>query len=252
MPLDLSTFDVMSYLWETMDKTSEGNIRYALEDVDALWHMGFVDTESITLETWRSVFEPFRQADGTFHVNRDGFLALEKYRYQGEIHVPFDASLINEGRYTDEGLADLFRHSIRPSVNLDNASFNTFLETLKTDCREAGGLIRIGKDAKLRIKQLIDRSPSPLRNLELMFDQMMRSQEATATVAEFEEALDEEGERKQTREGSIFTATPTSRSEAHARELTALTKAKTKSATPTKGKTTELKKIKRSPRGIRG
>lgn len=253
MPFELGMLDVMDYLWEKMEKTPEGAIKYTPEDVDMLWEMGFVDTQKYPLDMWRSVFDPFRQADGTYLMEKDAFLSLETYRYKGEIHVPFDAMKINEGLYTDEGLQDLIDASIAPSCSYTPEKLREFFHELKELFRTPDSLIKIVRDAKIKIRDLISNNPSPLRNLELLFDMMVS--EGKGKELE-EQVVGSETERVTARaalEASHFTAIPTSRSEAASRELTEIVKARKKSpAVKAEGEDVALKKIRRSRKGMRG
>lgn len=254
MALELGQFDVMSYLWETLEKTPDGeHIRYTIHDVDMLWHMGFVDTQRVAIEEWRAVFEPFRDPQGFFVLNHDAFLSLDPHRYTGEIHVPFDAMLINEGRYTDTGFQELIDMSVTPSCSFPPAQLNAFFINLKTTHRDAKGLIVVGNEAKLAIKKLLEDHPSPLRNLELLFDQMVMAGTQAEVNDEVAAAQTRFAERETTRQTSHFFAKPTSRSEASAKSLQAMAKAKQKSHADTDSHpTTELKKIRRSRKGMRG
>ncbi len=252
MPLELSMFDVMEYLWETMEKTPDGKkIRYNNADIEMLWYMGFVDTEAYPLNTWKQVFEPFRQKDSTFLIDKQSFLKLDHYRYKGEIHVPFDAMLINEGLYTDEGLNDLIEASIGPSVMMKQADFEAFWEKLKNDFRNPKGLIKIGPDAKMRIRGLIEKNPSPLRNLEISFDQMLSSGQGTDLEQKFEGAKDSMATAQAAMEASTFVQGAANKTHASAQDLKKLQKAKEKKAVDDKNGV-ELKKIRRSRKGMRG
>lgn len=254
MPLDLQQFDVMAYLWDAMEKADDGNhIRYTPDDVETLWKTGFVDTEKTSLAEWCALFEPHRQADGTFLLNRASFLKLDAYRYTGEIRIPFDALDINEGQYTDQGLEELVTLSIRPSCGLAIDKLRTFVNALKKSFRNPKGLIEIRRAAKLKIKKLLDEYPSPLRNLELIFDQMLAEgldQKMSATLTK---DAAPPGVSEAERQRSSFSALPTTRSELHARQLQAMAKTKA-SATAAPEKETkgiELKKLRRPAKGIR-
>jgi hypothetical protein len=250
----LDQFDVMEHLWGTIDKTPDGNyVHYDEIDVHQLYINGFVDAEQFTLKEWMSAFEPFRQADGTFLLNKDNFLALDPYRYKGEIRVPFDAMKINEGRYTDEGLDDLVSASVAPSCKLSPEKLGEFFDTLKKDFRQADGLILIKADAKTRIGTLLESNPSPLRNLELLLDHMI-SERGTDMEGEIDRAELDAATMQAAKAASSFSESPTTKSEEKAIGLKALTKArKGKAGGEVKGKDkTELKKIRRSRKGMRG
>ncbi|MFH1830766.1 MAG: hypothetical protein ABH871_08345 [Pseudomonadota bacterium] len=247
-------FDVMEHLWKTLDKTPDGNhILYTELDIIHLWLMGFVDTDTVSLDEWKSAFEPLRQPDHTFLLNKENFLDLDRYRYKGEIHVPFDAMQINEGKYTDDGFEDLVNASIAPSCSLPPDKLKEFVDALKKDFRQSDNLILIKKEAKSRIKTLLNKNPSPLRNLELILDQMIRTRgkeiESEIDMAELDAKAIEAA-----KQASSFSAAPTTKSEAKAKGLEALTKAKRKEEpAEVEGKSkTELKKIKRSRKGMRG
>jgi hypothetical protein len=253
MALMLDQFDVMEHLWETLQKTPDGkHLRYTLLDIEQLWWMGFVDTARVSLEEWTRLFEPLRQQDGTFLVAKDDFLALDKYRYQGEIRVPFDAMRINEGKYTDEGLDDLFEASIHPSCSLTREKLREFIDTLKRDFRQPDNLILIKQPAKERIKTLLDANPSPLRNMELLLDQML-----TQRGADIEKQIDaaelDGAAMKAAMQTSSFSDSPTTRTEEKAQRLRSLEKARSEASAEIEGvEKTELKKIRRSRKGMRG
>jgi len=253
MPLELGMFAVMDYLWETLEKTPDGrHIRYTIIDVEMLWKMGFVDTEQFPMDQWKRVFDPYLQSDGTFLLDRDAFFTLDQYRYKGEVHIPFDAMRINEGLYTDEGFQELINASIAPSCSLSKENLGAFFDALKETYRSPEGYIKIGVDAKRQIRDVIDRNPSPLRNLELMFDKMMAQGKDKEMKEQIEGAETDYATARAALEASSFSATPTSKTEASATGLKGLEKAKEKVKAEVKAEGVSLKKIRRSRKGMRG
>lgn len=258
MPFMFDSGNVMEFLWDQLPKNDAGNLRYTQDDIDGLWHMGFVDTVRYPLSVWRSQFEPYRQPDDTFELDKASFLALDSFRYTDEIRVPFDADLINEGKYTDEGVRELFELSIAPSSSLSLEDLEQFLVDFIERFRDADGLIKIGKPAKEEIKEFIATNPSPLHNLELILDKMLEE----GADEEIEAQLDERDTARATtevaRQVSKFSSTPVSKTEEQAKKLSSLEKTKKKpAAKPAKEAkdekpTTELKKIRRSRKGMRG
>lgn len=258
MVLELEGNEIMLYLWDQLEKTEDGNhIVYTIDDIDSLWWTGFVDTKKFSLNVWRKAFEPFRQDDDTFLVNREDFLALERYRYTGEIKIPFDAMKINEGMYTEEGLQELLEFSITPSSSKSPQEVQQFMDELKERYRNPEGLITVGRPFKQEIQNLIDNFPSPLRCLEIILDRMI---EEGGMEQAGEEMLADETARATTeaaKQVSRFSASPTTKAEAQSQRLKHLQKAKPKAkeapaAKDEKKKGTELKKLRRSRRGMRG
>ena len=254
MPLDLSRFGVMEHLWETLDKTPDGaHIRYQRLDIEQLWLMGFVDTQAIALEDWILVFDPYRQEDGSFVLGKEDFLALEQYRYKGEIRIPFDPMLINEGRYTDEGFDELVWASIAPSCALSRADLDAFFAALKKEFRQADGLVLIRRPAKLQIAALLEEHPSPLRNLEIMLDHML-AEKGQEILEQIGTAETDAATAQAALQASGFSSAPTTRVEEKAKGLEALAKSR-KRAEPAEVEgvaKVELKKIRRSRKGMRG
>jgi hypothetical protein len=254
MSLILADSDVMENIWESMEKTADGkHVRYSDIDVEQLWHIGFVDTEAYDMQTWKAVFDPYKQPDGSFIVSRDQFMALDQYRYKGEVFIPFDPMLINEGLYTDEGLDELVWASIAPSCSFSKEDLKEFFDELKKDLRQQDGLILIRDEAKMRINSLLRLYPSPLRNLEMMIDEMITTKgqhlEGLIDVAE-EKAIGREAARQFSR----FSSSPTTKTEMKAMQLDKITKAKKreeKAADDGKPKV-ELRRISRSRKGFRG
>lgn len=254
MAFHFDQFDVMEHLWGTVEKSPDGNhVTYTELDIESLWWMGFVDAGQFDMGAWKAAFEPFRQPNGTYLLGKDDFFLLDRYRYKGEIHIPFDAMKINEGKYTDEGLDDLIQASIAPSCGLAAPKLREFFDTLKRDFRQADGLILVKAEAKTRIQTLLENNPSPLRNLELLLHQMIESKGADME-GDIDRAELDAAAMQAAKQASSFSATPTTRSEAKALGLKELTKAKKQHAAPKDdGKPkTELKKIRRSRKGMRG
>ena len=252
MALELGQFEVMAYLWDTTDKADGENICYTSQDIDLLWQMGFVDTASISIEAWRQLFVPYKQSNGTFLINQENFLALDKYRYKGEIHIPFDANLINEGLYTEEGLNELFWQSIYPSSALNKIQLSEFIGEFIKEFREKDGLIRVDQTSKSRVLYLIDNYPSPLRNLEILFDQLFQN-------TNLDDGMPTEQMKTQVAEHALkqrsqFQTRPGNKTEEKAVELKDLVKAKPKTSAINNKKDpgVELKKIRRSRKGLRG
>ncbi|MBI4211590.1 MAG: hypothetical protein HY540_03035 [Deltaproteobacteria bacterium] len=252
MTLELGHFDFMSYLWENLDKTEDGeHVCYTPEDIDALWEMGFVDTKQFSLATWHEAFAAYRTSNKSVIISKVAFFNLDRYRYKGEIRIPFDAMKINEGQYTEEGLGELFDVSVKPSVKLSTSELSMFLKKLKADFRNPNHLIKIGPEAKLRIKKLLDQHPSPLRNFELIFDHLFTKYEREGIP---EKATNANLGRKASpqHQRSSFTTTPLTKSELHAKELKTLTKANLASSHACENTSVTLKQLRRSGKGLRG
>ncbi|MBI2342032.1 MAG: hypothetical protein HYU98_04790, partial [Deltaproteobacteria bacterium] len=223
------------------------------------WHSGIVDTKSFTIDEWRAAFDAHSRGDGTFSLSKEEFLSKEPYRYKGEIMVPFDAMQINEGKYTDEGLNELFASSIAPSCLLSPSELETFLDAFKGDYRDAAGLIKINAKAKKKIQTLLEESPSPLRRLELIFDYLLSNpREAEAELSEELKQAAAEGtavspEQLAKLQASAFSMQPLNESEEKWQTLNVIEKRKPKKESASKdGSTTTLKKVKRSRKGLRG
>lgn len=246
--------NVMEFIWVSVDKGPDGSVHYPKEFIDFLWDYGFVDTKKHSKEIWRAAFEPFQQPDGHFKINHDEFLTLGKYRYEGEVKIPFDPMRINEGKYTDEGLGQLINESIAPSCGLDAQNLNRFFEGLKKEFRQSDDLILIKADAKQKIKKMLDENPSPLRRLELMFDGLLKKQgfkeETKETMQKV--AATATPEQLAALQTSTFTAGPTSLAEEQAVKLKQMAKAKVPQAPSPDDAGEALKKIKRSKKGLRG
>lgn len=246
------TINVMEAIWQSSEKAEDGCLYYPIEFIDFLWDHGFVDGQQYPKETWRRAFEPFKQADGNYKISHDEFLTLDKYRYLGEIHIPFDAMRINEGKYTDEGFGELVRDSIGPSCSLAAEPFKKFIEDLKEEYRQADSLILIKPDAKLKIKKLLEDYPSPLHRLELLFDQLLKKtgiEEELATTEKKIARVATPSEQASVQQSTFLSGEATF-SELQAKKLKQIAKAKLPEAGPTEGE--PLKKVKRSKKGLRG
>lgn len=246
--------NVMEAIWASSEKADDGCLYYPIEFIDFLWDHGFVDTQKYAKEDWRRAFDPFKQADGSYKISHDEFLTLDKYRYHGEIRIPFDAMRINEGKYTDEGFGELVSDSIGPSCGLNPEPFKQFIKDLTEEYRQADGLILIKADAKLKIKKLLEDYPSPLRRLELLFDQLLKKEgiEAELETTEKRIARTATPDQQAAIQQSAFLMGDATYSEAQAKKLKGIAKAKVPEAIDTGSGGEPLKKVKRSKKGLRG
>lgn len=246
-------FDVMRYLWEKQPREDDQDyIIYTLDDIDVLWELGFVDAENVSLDEWRASFATYQQSDSTYKIREHDFLALDKYRYKGEIYAPFDAELINEGQYTEEGFQELVDLSIKPEIGLSAQEFAEKIDSLKQRYKEANGLISIRTAAKAEIAHWLEEYPSPLRRMEIIFMGMVESFAYEWTADENPVARSPQQIAQV--EASAFTMLSSSDSEAKSNALKALQKVKDNSPTPDDSGGSggmKLGSLKRSRRGIK-
>ena len=122
-------------------------------------------------------------------------------------------------------------------------------ETLKA----IAGLANSTLPAKERIQALLNAHPSPLRNLEMMLDQMMATQ-GDELEARVEQAQTDAATIETARQVSKFSSTPTTQVEEKAQAYKKVEKSRKKKVSgEVKGKDkVSLKKIRRSRKGMRG
>lgn len=248
MSFHLADFDLTQYLWDVIAKTDPNVAMFTESDIHDLWEVGFVDTERVPFKQWTQIVKPFLQADGTYRFSHEEFLTLDQYRYKGELFAPFEAEKINEGLYTDEGLDELFEASIKPCVRANLAELASFIKEYKAMFRdEQSKLIRMNEKAKRYIDHLLRLHPSPLRNLELLFEEMIQTQVYGVSDSAIGHEL--------AKQVSTFRDRPANKVEAEALGLKDLMKTKTKNTSVPaveKDKTVSLKTVRRAPRGTRG
>lgn len=248
--------DAIDYIWEQNEKQPDGTVKYSIYDVNALWELGFVDTKEYPQDVWVAFFDRYKQPDGNYILTKNDFYSLDQYRYKGEIKIPFDALMINEGKYTDEGFQRLIDLSIEPSCGLPVAQFTETIRKFTEKYRGPDGMITIGKNAKIDIKKLLQKYPSPMRRLEIIFDAAL-----TDKVSQWVDQVVQTGHVSATTatksqlaraQASAFSMLPSSNVEDAGKQLKNLTKSKEKKVAATGDKGVQLKKIKRSRKGVRG
>lgn len=245
--------NLMEMIWDAMPRyPDENHITLGAGDIEELYNNGFVDTELYKREDWVKAFEPHKTAEeDTYVVTKEEFLEKEKFRYKGEIMVPFEPLLINEGKYTDEGLQELIDLSIAPSCSLPKRDVQKFFDEFKAKYREKDNLIRMDMEGKRRVAYLIYENPSPMRRRELLFDAMfaMHMQEIVRGKSQILKATPEQAAQVQV---STFTTLPSSRSEAAAKELERIEKVRGAKATGSGDEGVQVKKVRKSRKGFRG
>ena len=251
MALYLNDPEFIEGVWESAPKTNDNRIQYDLAAVKHLWGSGFVDTERISLKEWLKIMSQFKSDDDNYFLDHDQFISLDKYRYSGEVKIPFDPYKLNDGKYDENSIEQLFEHTILPNTILTEDELSEFKTNFKQKFASDDNLIIINKSAKDLLNDLLEVYPSPVRNLEVMMDNFFQSAE---------DYLESEGidvkKIIHASQQSMFTQSPTSSVEKKARALKDLMKTKPKqeekSSKKDKDKGVDLAKIKRSKRGMRG
>lgn len=173
--------DTMQYIWERIPKQKDGiTIRYLKADLDYLYVHGFVDSKRYTIEAWKKAFEPFKQKDGSYVLNREQFISLYIYRYFGPANEVFDAKKIRDGSWTDAELKTLYDRSIGVATYIPEEAFWAFIKSFKGNKEyvdEDGNFI-INDDVKAGIYLLCERFPSPRRMLEKEVERLREEKQA--------------------------------------------------------------------------
>lgn len=248
--------NVMEAIWESSEKGSDDCLHYPLELLQFLYHNGFIDTSRHSVNDWVLACEPFKQPDGHYKFSKEEFLTLDPYRYSGEIKVPFDPMRINEGKYTDEGLQKLIDNAIQPSCGLAEKDLHAVMEKIKSQFRQADQLILVKADFRLAVQRLLEEHPSPLRRLEFLFDSIIKSPSAQKEIRQKQTTLRRTATPQQHAkiQKSLFFQGTRSVAELQAQKLKEIHQLKphrliSEGENPVEGK--ELKRVKRSPKGIR-
>lgn len=177
-------FDAMEYIWERLPKEKGGLlVRYIAGDIPYLYYYGFVDTKKYSMEEWKRAFEPFKQADGAFILTKPQFLALRVFRYNAPVKAPFEAHQLRPGPWPDKELKYLYDKSLAECTVLPENIFWNAVKALKARGKQdkAGNLV-IDDEAKKQFGYLVDRFPTPRRNLEKEVVRLRQEKMAQQTI----------------------------------------------------------------------
>lgn len=170
----------MEFIWEKIPKNKEGLIHYLETDIPYLYYSGFVDHTLFTYEEWEAEFQDCKQNDGSYLLTKEKFISLYPFRYAGPVQKPFDPYKVREGEWSQEQLAKLYEYSIKPSATFPEDVFWNSVETLKKKgfSSPSGNLI-VNDKVKKQLAYLIERFPSPRRNLETEINRIKKGREST-------------------------------------------------------------------------
>lgn len=243
--------NIMEIIWDNMPKSPDPeHVTFTEEDIEEIWLNGFVNDETYSLKDWAKAFEPHKTPEGDYLLKKEDFLEKDKYRFTGEIKIPFEPLLINEGKYTDEGLNELIDMSIAPSCSKSPKEIQEFFEAFKEAYREKDDLIRMDMQGKREITHLIYENPSPARRRELIFDAIFAQQMAKIAAGKWQ-TVTATPEQVSQIQVSTFTTIP-SQAQKASKELESIEKAKKPKATGSMDEGVEIKKVRRSRKGQRG
>lgn len=158
--------DPMEFIWDKVPKNKQGCIHYLPGDIPYLYRNGFVDSTRYTYDKWKKAFEDCKQDDGSYIVNKNKFLSLRIFRYNGPVFEPFDSNRVREGEWTDEQLKKLYILSIKVSSTITEEIFWNSVSALKKQGLVKNGNLLVNKAVKTQLSYLIERFPSPRRRLE--------------------------------------------------------------------------------------
>ncbi len=243
--------NLLEDLWTQVKKTPDGKgVMFTDQDVEFLWHCGFVDTQQVPFSQWAAFFAPFFNKEaGVYALGRANFMLIEDFRYKGPIKEPFDFRRINEGFYTDQGLDELFDLGIKPSVEVGRKELDAFITEIKRTFRDKNKLIHMDEACKERIGTFMSAHPSPLRRLELIMEARAAGIELNPDMFKYEVS----GVSAVTAmQASAFSMRPSTMAVSRKEALGKVTQAKAKPAEKAAPDSTPLHKIRRSPRGTRG
>lgn len=158
----------MEYIWGRLPKNPDGKtVKYLYGDLAYLYHNGFVDTLKYTYKQWETAFIPFKQTDGTYLLDKPGFMTLRIFRYNGPSHAAFDPAKLREGPWPDDELEHLYEKSIKPSSSVTREIFWTAMGALKkAGSADAEGKLVINEKVKKQLAYILEKFPSPRRRLE--------------------------------------------------------------------------------------
>lgn len=243
---------LMETVWANLPKSPDDNhVTFTEDDIKELWWVGFVDTKKYSTEEWLAAFEPHKIAENKYVFTKTDLLEKDKYRYRGPIRIPFEPFRINEGKYTDEGLQELIDLSIAPNCSKSAKEMGEFFEDFKNRHREGDELIRMDIQGKREISELVNRFPSPLRRLEILFYSIF-TQEIAKIEASGGKVTAATPEQASTVQMSTFSTLPSSQSEKAAKELKSIEKSRLQKSAGTEDEGLEIGKMKKSRKGIRG
>ena len=162
------SIETMEYIWEKLPKNKDGyTITYQPGDLGYLYFNGFVDTPRYSFQDWQKAFEPFRQKEGSFKLNKEQFLSLRQYRFDGPIHELFEVERLREGPWPDSELEFLYEKSISISSTISKEVFLRSITALKKQgyVDKKGNLI-INDAVRKQFHYLLEKFESPRRRLE--------------------------------------------------------------------------------------
>lgn len=160
----------MLAIWDKVSQPSPDGQRYIVwrtrDDIDYLYDTGFVDTDRHKKEDWIDAFKDSLQADKTYRITKDQWLAKRPFRFNGPTSPPFDPLTLQEGEWEIEEFEKILKEKVFPSTTLSEEIFRKAIDKGKEKAF-VGGKFILSKAFKFALKQAFILHPSPRRFREL-------------------------------------------------------------------------------------
>lgn len=173
----------LEILWKQIPKEIHNGkeyIHYRQLDVPYLYLMRMADPHKCTLQQWMDAFNDSRQADGSYLVSHEQFVAKMKY-YNATIptRAPFDANSLRQGYWDEKDLDEVYFTRIREETVLTDVDW----EEVKRRIRQKDGRLMIDKDFVRELCFVLEKFPSVIRNRATNMMKLKETQKETGFTA---------------------------------------------------------------------
>ncbi|OGQ30577.1 MAG: hypothetical protein A3I75_00415 [Deltaproteobacteria bacterium RIFCSPLOWO2_02_FULL_50_16] len=182
----------MEWIWERIcSKDKDGNelLEWTLQDIEEMYHNGFVNFEKYSKDQWVEAFHSSRQKKGSYQITKKDWLKKTPFRYNGRVQTPFDPMTIKEGPWKPEELKKLIKTKIYPRTTVSEKIFEDMLENAKKLGKFVDDHFVLTKAFKISIKNFFVNYPSPLYRRELLFLEAKQKTRKKQTDAMFKPTI---------------------------------------------------------------
>ncbi len=175
-------------VWNQMSVGEDPKTRCVSEGwIAEMYEVGVVDRKRFRITQWQAVFAKIPKGEKGYQVGIEDFKKLIPFFFPAKVKKPFETVRLKDGGRPVAWLTDLYQKVLRFETNLNLAAWNKLLQEQIKPRFTKGDKFLLNPAFRQWLEALLAKEASPLRKLELWYDEKSKGGPAPPVPAEGQE-----------------------------------------------------------------